>query len=179
MSFTRLKIQLVGFLAALVAMLNGPLVSAEPQDPRSVATDVVYGTVGDSDLRFDIYMPQGIASPRLVVWVHGEAWRAGSNANPPMDFVDAGYALASVDFRNSHEAQFPAQIHDIKGAIRFLRAHAEDYGYRTDRMAISGASSGAHLADLVGVTNGHPELEETVGGNLTAMKDFVGRVLGN
>lgn len=157
--------RLAGVAVALAVLLTAPLAVGQ------VATDVVYGTVGDRDLLVDIYMPEGAEAPRLVVWIHGGAWRAGSKANPPMAFVDAGYALASVDFRNSPEAPFPAQIHDIKGAIRFLRSHAADYGYRTDRIAISGASSGAHLAVLTGVTNGHAELEGTVGGHLDSSSD--------
>jgi acetyl esterase/lipase len=155
----------VAIAVAFALLLTVPLATAQ------VATDVVYGTVGDRDLLIDIYMPEGVDAPRLVVWIHGGAWRAGTKANPPGEFLDAGYALASVDFRNSPEAPFPAQIHDIKGAIRFLRAHASDYGYRTDRIAISGASSGAHLAALVGVTNGHRELEGSVGGHLDASSD--------
>jgi acetyl esterase/lipase len=165
----RLKKQLAVIAAGFAVLASVPQASA--QDPREVATDVVYGSVGERDLLVDIYMPRDVEAPGLVVWVHGGAWRGGSKANPPMAFVDAGYALASLDFHLSPEAGFPAQIHDIKGAIRFLRAHAPEYGYRTDRIAIAGASSGAHLASLVGVTNGHKELEGTVGGNLDVPSD--------
>ena len=80
-----------------------------------------------------------------------------------MVFVEHGIATASLDFRLSTEARFPAAVHDIKAAIRFLRANASEYGYRTDRIAISGSSSGGHLAALVGVTNGHTAMEGTVG----------------
>ena len=83
---------------------------------------------------------------------------------PPV-FVANGFAVASVDFRQSTEARFPAQVHDIKAAIRYLRANAPTYGYRADKIAIAGDSSGGHLAALVGVTNGHRELEGTVGDN--------------
>ena len=166
----RARNRLVAAALAFTASLTAPLVS-QAQDPLTVATDVVYARAGERDLLVDIYKPEGVAAPRLVVWVHGGAWRAGSKANPPMEFVDAGYALASVDFRNSPEAPFPAQIHDIKAAIRFLRAHASDYGYRTDRIAISGASSGAHLAALVGVTNGHAQLAGNLGDHLDESSD--------
>jgi acetyl esterase/lipase len=80
-----------------------------------------------------------------------------------MEFVRNGFATASIDFRQSTQARFPAQVHDIKAAIRFLRARASTYGYRTDRIAIAGSSSGGHLVTLVGVTNGHVELEGSVG----------------
>jgi len=76
---------------------------------------------------------------------------------------DRGFAVASVDFRSSNEARFPADVYDIKAGIRFLRAKASEYGYRSERIAIVGASSGGHLAALVGVTNGEKALEGTEG----------------
>ena len=126
--------------------------------------DIVYATVGGKPLALDLYMPAGVDRPPLIVWVHGGAWRGGDKATRfPMAFVEQGIATASLDFRQSTEARFPAMVHDIKAAIRFLRAKAPEYGYRADRVAISGTSSGAHLAALVGVTNGHAALEGTVG----------------
>jgi acetyl esterase/lipase len=133
--------------------------------------DVTYATVDGKALGLDIYLPANVASPALIVWVHGGAWYRGTKAQFPKVLVERGFALASLDFRQASEARFPAQVHDIKGAIRFLRANAADYGYRTDRIAISGASSGGHLAALVGVTNGHKELEGTVGGHLDQSSD--------
>jgi acetyl esterase/lipase len=125
--------------------------------------DIVYATVNGNDLKLDIYMPTGVKAPVLLVWVHGGAWRSGSKENLPKVFSQRGIAIASLDFRQSTEARFPAAIHDIKGAIRFLRAKASDYGYKAGRMAIGGASSGGHLAALVGVSNGNADLEGTVG----------------
>jgi acetyl esterase/lipase len=128
--------------------------------------DIVYGTVDGKELGLDIYLPSNVSSPPLVVWVHGGRWMNGSKERGvPMQFVDAGFAVAGLDFRQSTEARFPAMVHDIKGAVRFLRAHSDAYGYNSDRIAIAGSSSGAHLATLVGVTNDHSELEGTVGGN--------------
>jgi acetyl esterase/lipase len=128
--------------------------------------DVIYATVDGKDLGLDVYLPTGVQSPPLLVWVHGGAWSSGSKAQAPMVFVAHGFAVASLDFRQSTEARFPAQVHDIKAAIRFLRAKASAYGYGTDRVAIGGSSSGGHLAALVGVSNGHRELEGTVGVHL-------------
>jgi acetyl esterase/lipase len=125
--------------------------------------DVTYATVDGKALGLDLYLPAGVRNPPLVVWVHGGAWSAGSKSQYPSHLVDKGFAVASLDFRQATEARFPANVHDIKAGIRFLRAKAADYGYRTDRIAIAGASSGAHLAALVGVTNGSKELEGTVG----------------
>lgn len=133
--------------------------------------DVVYATVDGKDLGLDLYLPPGVTKPALLVWVHGGAWRSGTKANPPMAFVENGFAMASLDFRQSGEARFPTNVHDIKAAIRFLRGKASEYGYRVDRIAIAGSSSGAHLAALVGVTNGHKELEGTEGGYLNQSSD--------
>jgi acetyl esterase/lipase len=129
--------------------------------------DLVFATVDGKAIGLDLYLPASVQSPPLLVWVHGGAWRTGTKASVPPAFVDNGIAVASVDFRQSTEARFPAQVHDIKAAIRFLRGKARTYGFRADRIAIAGASSGGHLAALVGVTNGHRELEGTVGDYLS------------
>ena len=86
-------------------------------------------------------MPGGVRSPPLIVYVHGGAWTSGRKAQYPSFLVDRGFAVASLDFRSSNEARFPANVHDIKASIRFLRAKAKEYGYRGERIAIVGASS--------------------------------------
>lgn len=139
---------------------------AGAQDAREYR-DVIYATVGGKALGLDLYMPTGVKTPPLLVWVHGGTWSRGTKANVPKQLTVQGFAVASVDFRQSTDARFPGMIHDIKAAIRFLRAKRDVYGYRADRIAISGLSSGGHLAALVGVTNGERELEGTVGDYLT------------
>ena len=130
----------------------------------TVQRDIVYATVDGRQLALDLYMPAGVDAPPLAVWLHGGRWRNGDKAGGvQMAFVEQGISTASLDFRQSTEARFPAMVHDIKAAIRFLRAKAPEYGYSADRIAITGRSSGAHLAALVGVTNGHAALEGTVG----------------
>jgi acetyl esterase/lipase len=117
-------------------------------------------------------MPTGIENPPLIVWVHGGIWRYGSRAVVnAIDLVDHGFAIASVSFRLSPVAPMPAQVHDIKAGIRFLRANADVYGYDADRIAIAGASSGGHLAALVGVTNDSESHEGDVGTDLAASSD--------
>jgi acetyl esterase/lipase len=155
----------IALLAAAVGC--GVLVPdlAQAQSTREFR-DVIYATVSGKDLGLDIHMPAGAQRPPLLVWVHGGAWRSGTKERVPLVFVEHGIATASLDFRQSAEARFPAAIHDIKAAIRFLRAKAAEYGYQADRIAIAGSSSGGHLAALVGVTNGHKELEGTVGNYL-------------
>ena len=152
------------FSAMLVlALVCVPGRSALSQDTRE-HKDIVYARVDGKSLGLDIYLPTNVESPPLLVWVHGGRWMNGSkDRGVPTSFVDVGFALASLDFRQSTDARFPAMIHDIKAAVRFLRAQSDDYGYNGDRIAIAGSSSGAHLATLVGVTNGHSQLEGNVG----------------
>jgi acetyl esterase/lipase len=136
-----------------------------------VHADIVYATVDGQQLALDLYLPTGVDNPPLIVWVHGGRWMIGDKSEVPAGFVEQSIATASLDFRQSTEARFPAMVHDIKAAIRFLRAKAPDYGYLADRIAIGGTSSGAHLAALVGVTNGHRVLEGTVGDHLDQSSD--------
>ena len=107
--------------------------------------DIVYATVDGKDLRLDLYLPSGVSRPPLLVWVHGGAWRSGTKASVPMVFVENGFATASLDFRQSTDARFPANVHDIKAAIRFLRAKSAD----TDTAAIASPSAALHPAVIL------------------------------
>ena len=144
----------------LVALCAGTIASsAEKNIP-----DITFAEIGSVPLKLDLYLPATPTPAGLIIWVHGGAWRAGSRAAVDLHgLVERGWAIASVDYRLSTVARFPAQIHDIKAAIRFLRAHAIDYGYPADRFVIAGSSAGAHLAALVGVTSGVAELEGNEG----------------
>jgi acetyl esterase/lipase len=148
--------------AALAAALTIGLGATQAPDVQFVP----YAGEAGSVLGLDLHMPPGVSNPPLVVWVHGGAWRQGSRASVRREFSERGYATASVDYRLSTVARFPAMVHDIKAAIRMLRARAGDFGYRADRIAIAGDSAGAHLAALVGVTNDVEALEGTVGAHL-------------
>ena len=172
MRTTQIAVTLAATLAAFAAnaQRGGP-----PELPEGVTltADIPFATVDGNELALDIYMPSAADNPPLLVWVHGGAWRAGSRKSvSSLAYVEAGYALASVSYRLSGVAPFPAQSHDIKGAIRFLRANAGAYGYDASRIGILGSSAGAHLAALVGVTNGNEELEGDVGGNLDQSSDI-------
>ncbi len=128
--------------------------------------DIPYASVGGEELKLDLYIPEGVVKPKLVVWIHGGGWRGGSKAKPPVRcLLDEGYALASVSYRFSEVAIFPAQIYDCKGAIRWLRAHADEYGINADWIAVAGSSAGGTLALLLGTSSGVAELEGDVGGN--------------
>ena len=149
-------------MIVLLASLTVP-VAAQRTETRRI-NDIQYAEVDGHRLLLDLYLPKAAKQPPLVVWVHGGAWRAGSKSAMPLaDLIGHGFAVASVDYRLSPVAKFPAQVHDCKAAIRFLRASADKYGYNAKRVGIAGSSAGGHLVALIGVTNGHQELEGTVG----------------
>ena len=122
-----------------------------------VVRDIEFARVDEQSLKLDLYLPEIPKGSRLVVWIHGGGWRRGSKNSCHLSWLsEYGYTVA----------KFPAQLHDCKAAVRWLRAHAGDHGYRVDWIAASGASAGGHLAALLGTTGGNSELEGTVGGNL-------------
>ena len=141
-----------------------PSLANAPQCPTTnydLHTDVPYGTSGDHLL--DLLVPRNAASPLpVVVWIHGGGWQSGDKRNreQPERLVCRGYAVASINYRLSNTATFPAQIHDVKAAIRFLRANAAAYNLDPARMAAMGSSAGGHLAALAGTSGGVDELEE-------------------
>ena len=157
------------FAVAFLIVFSCCTVSAANPDPEAVE----YARVGSRALLLDIYQPADRSGPSpLVVWVHGGAWRAGSRSKVPVtELTKHGFAIASVDYRLSGEAGFPAQVHDIKAAIRFLRASSQSFGFDPQRFVIAGASAGGHLAALAGVSHKHEALEGTVGDDSTESSD--------
>lgn len=138
------------FLLLLFCTFSGVTWS---QQDTVITKNIEYANADGKHLLLDLYVPAAVKNPYLVVWVHGGAWSSGSKESPPLGLLAAGYTLASVNYRLSGEATFPAPIHDIKAAIRFLRGNAKKYGYRADKIIIWGSSAGGHLAALVGTTN--------------------------
>lgn len=141
----------------------------------------MFAKVGDRELKLDLDVPHTEGKPPLLVWVHGGGWRGGSKERSPLRSLTAdGYAVASIEYRFTKDAIFPAQIHDCKGAIRWLRANAREYGYDATRIAVGGSSAGGHLVLLLGTSGGVKDLEGDVGGNLDqsstvqAVVDFFG-----
>lgn len=153
-------------LAALACLL---LMNADTpaQLPPGVTAerDLVYATVDGRELRLDAYWHPDAPEPApLVVWVHGGAWRRGSKANPrALWLLSKGYAVASVEYRLSPEAIFPAQIHDCKAAVRWLRANADRYNVDPERFGAWGPSAGGHLVALLGTSGDVAALEGTLG----------------
>jgi acetyl esterase/lipase len=108
----------------------------------------------------DIYLPSNASSSTpLIVWVHGGAWMLNDKyadmsymGNTIKGFIEKGYALASIDYRYSTTAVFPAQIQDCNQALEFLYQHAAEYHFDKNRIALIGFSAGGHLASLMGLS---------------------------
>ena len=128
-------------------------------------SDLVYAQAGAYTLRLDLYLPDETSEPYPVVaWIHGGAFRMGDKANPrALPLVRYGYAVASINYRLSQEAIFPAQIHDCKAAIRWLRAHAAEYHLDPNRIGAWGDSAGGYLVAMLGVAGEVLELEGDLG----------------
>ena len=118
--------------------------------------------------KLDLYLPaKADGKLPLVVWIHGGGWSAGDKRGGPWTpLLEKGYAVASINYRLTGEAIFPAQIHDCKAAVRFLRANAAKYKLDPDHIGVWGSSAGGHLVALMGTSGGVDALEGKVGGNL-------------
>ncbi len=129
-----------------------------------------YAKAGDKTRSLDLYVPEhSKTTPPLLVWIHGGGWRNGSKEriNPMfLRLTGDGYAAASLNYRLNGLEAHPEHTHDCKGAIRWLRAHAEQYGYDASRIGVGGGSAGGHLVLMLGMTADVKELEGNVGGNL-------------
>jgi len=120
--------------------------------------------------RLDIYLPTDHAEPLpVIIYIHGGGWRVGDKADAALHaapLLTRGFAVVGINYRFSQNDTFPAQIHDCKAAVRFLRAAAETYGLDPARIGAFGKSAGGHLAALLGTSGDVVELEGEVGGNL-------------
>ena len=158
-------------LSSLAGMAYGqPKKQSPPSLPPGVKIERNIAYVeknGHERNRLDLYLPEKKTGRLpLVVWIHGGGWTNGSKENPQAFWLTGrGYAVASINYRLSQHAVFPAQIEDCKAAIRWLKAHAEKYSIDPDHVGVWGASAGGHLVALLGTTAEVKELEGT-GGNL-------------
>jgi len=142
--------------------------------PPPAHTDIDYAPpepATSNGHKLDLYLPvpPTAASGRLpvVIWTGGSAWMAdtGKRTAPGIaaQLLPAGYAVAGVSIRSSWQVQFPGQLHDIKAAIRWLRANSAKYNLDPDRIGIMGDSSGGWTTAMAAVTGDAPEMEGTVG----------------
>jgi len=147
-------------LPVLSLLASGVLFAQKiPPHPEDslVYRNLSYVTNGHARQKLDLYIPKRDKGgrPPLIVWVHGGGWFQGSKENCQalgLGFVERGFAIASINYRYSQDAVFPAQLEDCKAAIRWLRAHASEYGYDASRVGVWGSSAGGHLVALLGTT---------------------------
>jgi acetyl esterase/lipase len=154
--------------AAVAVFSLGPAAGAQKKAAKpaslegvQVLRDLEYVQGGHERNRLDLYLPEKPARPLpVILWVHGGGWTRGDKTNgPAFRFATMGYAVASMNYRFSQHAAFPAQIHDCKAAVRWLRVNAKKYGLDADHIGAWGASAGGHLVALLGTTAGVKELE--------------------
>lgn len=189
------RLTLFPVAAALLVVAGTGHVAAQKKDkgtafklPDNVLLerDVVFGKGGTRDLKMHILRPKQAPSASegmpVLVWIHGGGWQAGSRDSgiPRLaPYAARGYFCASVEYRLSQEAIFPAQIEDCKCAIRYLRAHAKKYNLDPNRIGVWGSSAGGHLVALLGTSADVKELEGNGGWSdqssaVQAVCDFCG-----
>jgi acetyl esterase/lipase len=167
-----MKKALIGIVVILVL---GILVIAGPPAYRTVYsglykwTNVPYANVSDFQ-KLDIYIPDTVKGPYpVIVSIHGGGYctgdKVGSDTLAAWAGRERGYAVVAVNYRLSGEALFPAQIHDVKAAIRFIRANAGKYNLNPDKIAVWGSSAGGTLAALAGTSGDVKELQDLTLGN--------------
>lgn len=176
-------VKMVGAVTALLPQPSAPTGATVERGLEFVQTE-------NGPLQLDLYRPESGDGPfPLVVYAHGGAWMIGHRKmvgyenNQALELTRHGYAVASVSYRLTDRAIFPAQIRDLKSAICWLRIHADQYNLDPERVASWGPSAGGHLASLAGTAAGVPELEGQnceqagpLGSRVQAVVDFFGPV---
>lgn len=156
---------------ALLAAVGLSAAFSRPAQAAQVITDIAYAPAQPTGSRghlLDLYLPDAGTTPRpLLIWHTGSAWssddgKEGADAIADV-FGPLGFAVAGVSVRSSAQATFPAQVHDIKAAIRWLRANAATYGLDPNRFAIAGDSSGGWLTEMTVFSGGVAALEGDIG----------------
>ncbi len=150
---------------------DGPPRKANTDSIKRKWLNVAYASRSSAQ-KLDIYLPNTGNGPfPVIVSIHGGAFRAGDKADgqliPMLAGLARGYAVVSVNYRLSGEAIFPAQIQDVKAAVRFVRANAKTYKLNPDKIAAWGGSAGGHLAAMLGTTGDLTLFDDATLGNTT------------
>lgn len=188
MDFMDMKTYRMALAAVSVAFmaLSGMQVNAQSKVYRDIEfaqAPVADGTT--KTLRINIWKGAGNDPQPVVLFVHGGAWESGDNnldasgseqIRALMALRESGVTVAAATYRFSNEAIFPAQIHDVKAAIRYLKANAKVYGIDPSRIMTMGESAGSQMALLAAVSNGEQAMEGNVGGNLEVDSNVIGCV---
>lgn len=155
------------------------LPASSPYGEATVIRDIPYVAHPASRQNFDLFLPKTKSDQPfpLVVWIHGGAWMSGSKEWDNVKYlVRHGYAIASIDYRFSPEARFPAQIQDCNAALDFILAHATNYGISPQHFVIAGGSAGGHLALLLGMARQEKDFGADPTIKAAAILDFFGPV---
>ncbi len=157
---------LIGLVWSHVGTLTAqPSAASQQQQAYEIKRDLIYACWGKRQMHLDLYLPKKPKAARLpvVVWIHGGGWRAGNKSSGRLilpHFVRTWrYCGVAVEYRLTGEAPWPAQIHDCKAALRWIRAHAHRFGMNPDKIGVVGGSAGGHLAALLGTSGGVEALE--------------------
>jgi len=144
------------------------------------STNLLYSTVDQIPLRLDLHVPTAATKAPLIVWIHGGGWQSGDKAQyqPARLFQvrNPDFAVASINYRFSHQGIFPAQLIDCKTAIAWIRANAAQYKIDPEKVAVWGSSAGGHLAAMVGTTAGWDGVSKVIDrdSRVRAVVDYYG-----
>lgn len=164
---------------AVAVLLSGGVffVSAAEPTPQTTGIkterNIPYVENGHRNQVLDLYLPEQPSDKPLplMIWIHGGAWMAGSQAWQPVSYlVNKGFAVASIQYRFSSDAIWPAQAYDCKTAIRFLRTNAAKYNLDPDHFGVGGDSAGGHLAAFIGTSGDVKEMEGNLGNPNTSSR---------
>ena len=157
------------FLFLVLSSLTHNACAHTPPPPGFIAVrDLDYAGQDNSRQKLDLYLPEKPTERPLplIIYIHGGGWEGGDKSDTGLLFElikNGGYAGASIGYRFTQEQKWPAQIHDVKAALRWLKAHAKDHGIDADKIGLTGISAGGHLVSLLGTSGDVKELDATVG----------------
>lgn len=138
------------FLITLATVWSGCL-AFSAETPPTLRKDLAYVENGHERQKLDLRLPAEPKGAPVVLWIHGGGWLAGNKENPPVAALTTrGYVVASMNYRYSTQAPFPAQLEDARSAVKWLRQHQADFGYDGKRIAAWGHSAGGTMVSLVG-----------------------------
>jgi acetyl esterase/lipase len=158
-------------LAVLIALCH-PTLAQRPAallEKITIQADIEYAKAGDINLKLDVYQPKADSDKArpCIVWIHGGGWQNGDKAGGRgrlASLVASGdYVGASVGYRLTDKGIWPAQIHDCKAAIRYLRANADKLGIDEGKIGVWGSSAGGHLVSMLGTSGDVKEVEGDLG----------------
>ncbi len=139
-------------------LLAGMMALSAAERREQAFRDAVYARPEGGALKLDLYVPQRDSPPPVIVWFHGGGWKFGDKRYRLLirDLTREGFAVATVGYRLSGRAKWPAQREDAQTALRWLRSHQRSLGIDASRMGLAGDSAGGHLAALLGLMEGKP-----------------------